>query len=471
MPVQTFAEFEREWPWLTHEEAEFKVTMGDHKMNICDVRETAAGMGYEEWYYSNTIRETESQPMHRSMETLAFQKKTDDDGEGNAVVIKILYYISSGSIVACTFRQKNFPAHVRLEPEFFSTRLGIFPPSEENSDFTKPDALFNPHSEKSYIIFLDVTTRKELEAILADPSSALQKAKGAHQFQRRNGLIWDPPEDYKMGKHFGCFLFDCNLRWHHMNCASGLLWSVRKIDDICYLMEDTLFERGPASLARTRHACGSYCAILGLLMDIGKEHHNAIGYTSTRDAIKMLEGRLTDPVRDYNYGTGFGYACEMKPAFLAAGYGKSLVQLKEHFLGLPADIRLEMLLFFFERTSSRSYGGEGLTMIDHNFKPLWSPLYTRLKSAGLDYSRLFAGENSEEQYCYRYGLYHPPHDEDEEGNESDGTVATETSGDSSEGDGFDGTGLCMDCETDTKDDSSEGGGCEGTAVCTDCMDI
>ena len=106
------------------------------------------------------------------------------------------------------------------------------------------------------------------------------------------------------------------------------------------------------------------------------------------------------PIENHDYCTTSG-PCGNRNEFLA-DYGERLEDLKQGLLLLPANVQREMIIYLFERTST-FFSRE--TLIDSNFKPLWSPLYSKLRSASYDFSRLLAGDKSEEEYCYEFGLY------------------------------------------------------------------
>lgn len=431
-------------------------------MNLNHVREMADQLGYEEWFYCNVLSESKnSEATCQQGETLAFQKHYTTSAKGKqpngGAVVKVLYYPRTGAVSLCSFLGQRscctIPRPDLGENGNLFTYLGIMSPaSEEHCDCTKADALFNPHSEKSFQAIPNVSSLKQWRGLLllassgADPSGKSSSSRntppspdteitGLVQFKRTDWLLgrWQTPDLMAPPCSKGSdqanstsWIFDCALRWHHMATAVGFdLECMPIICNICHLMESTLFEPGPPSLSRTRCSCGSYCAILEILLNVAKEHHNAIGFSGTRYANQLLEERLPFPIQGHHYGVTFGTGCEYRQEFLDHGYGPSLEELKAALVSLPSYIRLEVLVFFFERTST-CYGNK--VLLDKKFQPLWSPLYPLLRNASLDFSRLFAGDNSEQHYCYSCGLFHRLAGEDEYTDDMDGaTVATVSS--------------------------------------------
>ena len=470
MPTKSFAEFERTWPWLSEEEAEAMVAEGKHSMNLNRVRQMAEQLGYEEWFYcSNSKNDTDdntAKPCQQG-ETLAFQKRftttasetattTKEKHRNGDAVVKVLYYPRTGAVSICTFSfPPNSSCRVIPRPDLgeegnLFTWLGLVPALDEHCDCTKADALFNPRSEKSFQAIPNVSKLKQWRGLLLlassdadafnkkstsrnNPPSCGTEITGLVQFKRTDWLLgrWHTPgqmespccKDSDQSTKDTKWIFDVALRWHHMATAIGFdLEYMPVICNICHVMESTLFEPGPSSLSRTRFCCGSYCAILELLLNVAKEYHNAIGFTGARYATQLLEGRLLFPIQGHHYGVTFGTGCEYRQEFLDDGHGPSLEKLKAALVSLPSHIRLEVLVFFFERTST-CYGNK--VLIDKHFQPLWSPLYPLLRNASMDFSRLFAGDNSEQHYCYSCGLFRHAFGEDEYNDDMDGaTVAT-----------------------------------------------
>lgn len=165
MPRDICDVFEWDWPWLMDEAAEEKVVEGVHTISLNKIREVAARMGYEESYYAQACDSITG----KIMETLAFCK-THDGG----VIQKLLYYPRRAAASIAIF-QPNYPSGKKASflpvvegcDNFWEDCLGIVAPNEENGDFSKLDALFNPHSLKTLVLFPSVESLEVWESVLA----------------------------------------------------------------------------------------------------------------------------------------------------------------------------------------------------------------------------------------------------------------------------------------------------------------
>ena len=220
---------------------------------------------------------------------------------------------------------------------------------------------------------------------------------------------------------------DTARRWNHISVATGLTTKSEDIQDIimvCQLFDQLLFLPGPTCLGRTYHVCGSLCALQEVLLDIGREYYNIIGYTSFENANAMRLGLIQDPIDGIDYESNYD-GCRRRQGFIEENEDR-LTVLKNAIVALPDNIRLEMILFQYERIGCKS----GLTMIDSEYKPLWSMDGSLpLRGASLDYSRLLAGENADQLWCYMHGTFHSCNEPGEENERDDITVETVNSSD------------------------------------------
>jgi hypothetical protein len=408
MTRSTFAAYERAWPWLTDDEADAKVSEGVHGMNLNRVCQIAGGLDYHEWFYCN-VHGGET-------ETLAFQKRCDYGDQ--CIVIKILFYLRTGTVAVATFQQEHSPdkPFVPYSTGLYKS-LGIVGPSDINCVCTEPDGLFNHHSYKFFALVRDVNTLEFWQTILEDPMGLKLDLPLKHvtRYQRKDWVLgrWYRLED-PANPTIGNAVIDSAVRWRYMASATGFgVDHLPNIEKIFHLLDHGLFEVAPTCPYRTKLVCGPRCTIMQLLFEIGKEHHNVFGFTHVRpSSLARLDGN--------QYGTSFG-ECDWKVRHMANGYEGIMAELRAAILDLPADVRLEVITFCFECTSRRV--GHHITMIDNQRMPLWSHVYEKLKSASLDYSRLFVGDESEDQYCYQYGFFRSSH-EDEHANSDNWTVTT-----------------------------------------------
>jgi hypothetical protein len=133
---------------------------------------------------------------------------------------------------------------------------------------------------------------------------------------------------------------DIAQRFHHVAVVSGLTTDPGELEDIvctwCELFDSLLFEPdGPPCMCRSRHACGSICALSNMLLEIGRQHYDVIGIASQEYA--ML--RQVEP--EENYQASFP-PCLFHDCFMDQ-FGSYMERLEEHILSLNPDIRLELL--------------------------------------------------------------------------------------------------------------------------------
>jgi len=378
------------------------------------------------------------------METIAFQKEVPleemkDGSRTKSMIVKLLYYPRTSAVSVCVFKhcpkvlinENESFSDMPMEDSFYEDYLGIVAPDlgKDGNDASKLDNLFNASSQKTFYVVTCVTEVEVWKEILAKP---LEFGKDIC-YHRNNSILsgWAVPSN-AAGVKLSRFRCDCSCRWLHLATATGLASNDDDLGMIvlaCHLLEEILFEPGPPTLRRTRHSCGSICAILDLLLEVASEYHGVIGYTRTLFARKIVSGEWTALVEGRHFHTSFGEGCENRSGFLD-DHGKTLAELKNALIALPSEIRLEMLRFQFERTGFEFR----LTMITSDYQPLWCTSKCRaITCASLDYSRLITGDNSESHFCYDNGLFHQAAVDDEDLNSfDDQTVSTEVSSEDEE---------------------------------------
>lgn len=182
-------------------------------------------------------------------------------------------------------------------------------------------------------------------------------------------------------------------RGYGLQCAN-------KITEVCQIMESTLFEGTIPSVAHTRHGCGSACAITDLLREIAREHHGAAGFITVNHSLLPDDHLPRSPMIFVINFCDAGYTFQTK-------FQKTLDEIRDAFLDLPADLRLDMLTFFLERTGLRKWSAVLLLVDEVQSQILPSPTHAMVMCASVDFSRLFAGNASGDQYDYVLGLYKP----------------------------------------------------------------
>ena len=194
--------------------------------------------------------------------------------------------------------------------------------------------------------------------------------------------------------------FDAARRWCCVSIASGLTTDpseLKTIRDVCQLFDEILFEDGaPPCLARTRHGCGAICALSDMLLDVGREHHNVIGFADIDEAMDVYLGR-TEEVHQFDKRF---HPCRKVPVFNEE-YGRNVTELERRLRNLNDNIRAEIIGWQFERIRCDL----GILMITSDQKPLIEEKRTfPCQFLHMDYTQLVYGEVDEKIFCRMHGI-------------------------------------------------------------------
>ena len=221
--------------------------------------------------------------------------------------------------------------------------------------------------------------------------------------------------------------WDVARRWNHIALASGAVPSsstekeeegggvdeVQALVECAQFFETLLFEpRTPPCLEYGRYECGSLCSLSNLLLEVGREHHNVVGFCRIQTALDKFRG---DNSEDIDYYAHFP-PCGNADAF-GDQFHSLLGPLRDEIVALPPHLRVEFIQFEFERIRCR----EGLCMINSEEIPLFTRKTFAIHFANMDYSRLVYGDDAERRMCFMHGTVYPTchcHDHDH-GDEED----------------------------------------------------
>ena len=417
-----------EWPVRTDQRAQTMVDSGVHVINYNNARTAANELGYEEWYYEDGF-----------LETMAFsivwchnngEDDVADERRTTAEMVKVQFFPQKGIAFVCHFQDQSSSYGTELRygvrgqdgnvhnmgwcREFCSSVLGIASPREDEFATLGVDALFCDTSKKSIFVTNEITTLDKWKQLLADPLhfgkdicytrhsnivEAWQAPASSHSLER-------PEETEANNAAKQCKCVDSARRWHHLAVVAGISEPdvLGKIQWICQSLDALVFMPGPPCLMRSHYLCGASCAVRKMLLEIGSENYNVIGFTGSEYAWKKKKGELDSLDGHYDDLTSHDQCANLAGFLQHENNAECLADLKEAIVALPESIRLLMLLFHFERLAC---GAESPTMIDADHNPLWSYDSFVMDRASTEFSRLLSGLHSEWHWCSRHGTFYP----------------------------------------------------------------
>lgn len=423
------------WPSL--EEEVQNSNNGD--LTLREIRIAATQFGFEEWYYCEAYDDL--------IQVAAFRKTCDNSGDVTKVqvfpkthAVSVLYIHNDGEQQS-NQDEDNEDDHPTVGGEMLSNnKKSLYVVQDVNYTDTVKEMFKQPLEFGKDLIYTRRDTLAGKWSPPVDPADKLY-CGNCHRPPRPNENLLVctrcksvaycdrncQRRDWKKGHKKECGdvgEFDISRRWHHVAVTSGLTTDRDELEEImkiCHLFELLLFEPGgPACLCRARHGCGSVCALSSLLLEIGRQHHDVIGFASQEYAFMRLRGQVE---KEERYRASF-HPCMNHDAFMD-DFGDFMKQLEEMIVELKPNVRSEVLQWFFERIRCN----EKIVMIDSDEMPLMKKQVTfPIHFANMDYSRLVYGEDAEEHICFMHGTFHRESFEND--GSDDGTEGTAEESDS-----------------------------------------
>jgi hypothetical protein len=425
-----------EWPTTTEEQAVME-QQSDNSLNLNEIREAAKENGYEEWYYCERY----------GVIQVAGFRKWEQGGD----VVKVQVYPKTHAVSVCYIHndQEESSEHTihtdgRLK-ELLSTKTkSLFVAPNVNSVDTVREILADPLVYGTDFMYTRRDNLKEqwtrsVPTSVKESCAHCQKAATSEKSlcvcSHCKSVAYCNRQcqraDWKLHKQqcVDCRQLDVARRFHHVAVVSGLTTDPDELEHIvctCELFDSLLFEPdGPPCMCRSRHACGSICALSNMLLEIGRQHHDVIGIASQEYAMLRFTGQV-EP--EENYQASFP-PCLFHDGFMDQ-FGSYMERLEEHILSLNPDIRSELLQWLFERIRCE----QKIVMINSKELPLTKMQMTfPIHFANMDYSRLVFGEDAQQALCFVHGTFNRSslHEEDDD-DDDDSAAGTEATAQESE---------------------------------------
>jgi len=268
-----------------------------------------------------------------------------------------------------------------------SVCLATTPPQPEEEE----EHHFAPYTAQHYLK-TDLTTA-DLEHILEHPQ---HPPRGVEVFRRESAMTgWTNTSNLQSQE-----MRDVACRWRHVATATGLCTDPEEVVQImkfCHDFDHCMFEEGVhACLHHSRLGCGSLCSLSNILLDVGREYHDVVGFCLIEQAMLRHRGEIEEA----EYESYFPQ-CQNHDDYMDE-FGDEVLQLRDLLVSLRPELRCELTAWFFERIRCP---WQQITMLDSNEMPLFGEKTFPIHFACMDYSKLVYSDQELNLMCGMHGVF------------------------------------------------------------------